>query len=78
MQQTLPSDVMMQSELPLPKHQGKVRDIYDLGDRLLLVATDRVSAFDVVLPTGVPESSRRCRRSGSSEPRAWCQTTSCA
>ena len=58
MQQTLPSDVMMQSELPLPKHQGKVRDIYDLGDRLLLVATDRVSAFDVVLPTGVPDKGR--------------------
>jgi len=34
--------------------KGKVRDVYDLGDRLLLVATDRLSAFDVVLPTGVP------------------------
>ena len=33
---------------------GKVRDIYDLGDRLLIVATDRLSAFDVVLPTGIP------------------------
>ncbi len=32
-----------------PRHQGKVRDIYDLGDRLLLVATDRISAFDVVM-----------------------------
>src|SRR5207244_9466234 len=31
-----------------------VRDIYDLGDRLLIVATDRISAFDVVLPTGIP------------------------
>ncbi|MGH7839117.1 MAG: phosphoribosylaminoimidazolesuccinocarboxamide synthase, partial [Candidatus Binataceae bacterium] len=31
--------------------RGKVRDIYDLGDRLLIVATDRLSAFDVVLPT---------------------------
>ncbi len=47
--------VMMESNLDLPKHQGKVRDIYDLGDRLLLVTTDRVSAFDVVLPTGVPD-----------------------
>ena len=37
------SDVLMQSDLPLPKRQGKVRDIYDLGDRLLLVASDRVS-----------------------------------
>lgn len=33
---------------------GKVRDIYDLGNRLLIIATDRVSAFDVVLPTGIP------------------------
>jgi phosphoribosylaminoimidazole-succinocarboxamide synthase len=34
--------------------RGKVRDVYDLGDRLLIVATDRISAFDVVLPTGIP------------------------
>ncbi len=34
--------------------RGKVRDVYDLGDRLLIVATDRLSAFDVVLPTGIP------------------------
>lgn len=34
--------------------RGKVRDIYDFGDRLLLVATDRISAFDVLLPTGIP------------------------
>ena len=34
--------------------RGKVRDVYDLGDKLLLVATDRLSAFDVVLPTGIP------------------------
>ncbi len=47
--------VMMESNLDLPKHSGKVRDIYDLGDRLLLVTTDRVSAFDVVLPTGIPD-----------------------
>ncbi|MBI3810933.1 MAG: phosphoribosylaminoimidazolesuccinocarboxamide synthase [Nitrospirae bacterium] len=37
-----------------PRKQGKVRDIYDLGDSLLLVATDRLSAFDVVLPDGIP------------------------
>lgn len=37
-----------------PKKSGKVRDIYDLGDALLLVATDRISAFDVVLPDGIP------------------------
>ncbi|MCU0723129.1 MAG: phosphoribosylaminoimidazolesuccinocarboxamide synthase [Planctomycetes bacterium] len=40
-------------EFPLFK-RGKVRDVYDLGDRLLVVATDRVSAFDAVLPTGIP------------------------
>ncbi len=34
--------------------RGKVRDVYDLGGRLLIVATDRISAFDVVLPTGIP------------------------
>jgi phosphoribosylaminoimidazole-succinocarboxamide synthase len=38
--------------------RGKVRDIYDLGDRLLLVATDRLSAFDVVLPTPIPDKGR--------------------
>src|SRR5512136_2798000 len=34
--------------------RGKVRDVYEVGDKLLLVATDRVSAFDVVLPTPIP------------------------
>ncbi len=34
--------------------RGKVRDIYELGDQLLIVATDRLSAFDVVLPTPIP------------------------
>ncbi|HXG51294.1 MAG TPA: phosphoribosylaminoimidazolesuccinocarboxamide synthase [candidate division Zixibacteria bacterium] len=38
--------------------RGKVRDIYDFGDRLLLVATDRISAFDVVLPTEIPDKGR--------------------
>lgn len=37
---------------------GKVRDVYDLGDALLLVTTDRLSAFDVVLPTGIPDKGR--------------------
>src|SRR5437867_12815064 len=35
--------------------RGKVRDVYDLGERLLVVATDRINAFDVVLPTGIPQ-----------------------
>jgi len=38
--------------------RGKVRDVYDLGERLLVVATDRISAFDVVLPTPVPEKGK--------------------
>ena len=38
--------------------RGKVRDIYDLGDRLLLIATDRISAFDVVLPQPVPDKGK--------------------
>ncbi len=38
--------------------RGKVRDIYDLGEHLLLVATDRISAFDVVLPDGIPGKGR--------------------
>ena len=39
----------------VPSARGKVRDIYDLGDRLLIVATDRLSAFDVILPTPIPD-----------------------
>ncbi len=44
-------------DVPLVK-RGKVRDIYDLGEYLLLVATDRISAFDVVLPSGIPGKGR--------------------
>ena len=43
--------------VPAPK-RGKVRDIYDLGDQLLIVATDRISAFDVVLPNGIPDKGK--------------------
>jgi len=43
--------------LPPPK-RGKVRDIYDFGDALLLVATDRISAFDCVMPNGIPDKGR--------------------
>jgi phosphoribosylaminoimidazole-succinocarboxamide synthase len=42
----------------IPKRRGKVRDVYDLGDRMLLVATDRISAFDWVLPNGIPDKGR--------------------
>jgi phosphoribosylaminoimidazole-succinocarboxamide synthase len=38
--------------------RGKVRDIYDLGDNLLMVATDRISAFDVVMPDSIPEKGK--------------------
>jgi len=51
---------LYKSDLPdLPLlHRGKVRDIYDLGEALLIVATDRISAFDVVLPTPIPEKGK--------------------
>lgn len=42
----------------LPLRSGKVRDVYDLGDRLLMISTDRISAFDWVLPTGIPDKGR--------------------
>lgn len=41
-----------------PVRRGKVRDVYDLGDRLLIVSTDRISAFDWVLPQGIPDKGR--------------------
>ncbi len=44
-------------DLPLFR-RGKVRDVYDLGDKLLIVSTDRISCFDVVLPSGVPDKGR--------------------
>jgi phosphoribosylaminoimidazole-succinocarboxamide synthase len=52
--------VLVQTDLPAANlfHRGKVRDTYDLGDRLLMVATDRISAFDVVLPNGIPDKGR--------------------
>ena len=50
---------LLKSEVPgLPCRRGKVRDIYDLGDRLVIVATDRISAFDWVLPTPIPDKGR--------------------
>ena len=48
----------LESSLDRPVRRGKVRDVYDLGDRLLLVATDRISAYDWVLPTGIPDKGR--------------------
>jgi phosphoribosylaminoimidazole-succinocarboxamide synthase len=50
---------LLESHIPgLACRRGKVRDVYDLGDRLAIVATDRISAFDWVLPTGIPDKGR--------------------
>jgi phosphoribosylaminoimidazole-succinocarboxamide synthase len=49
------SDVLLTTERPGLLHRGKVRDLYELpGERMLMVATDRISAFDVVMPQGIP------------------------
>ena len=54
------SDVLLKTNLPgLPSpRRGKVRDIYDLGQELLIVSTDRISAFDWVLPNGIPHKGK--------------------
>ena len=53
---TFNTSVLIDTELPLPLFiRGKVRDSYELGNRLLIIATDRISAFDVVLPGGIPD-----------------------
>jgi phosphoribosylaminoimidazole-succinocarboxamide synthase len=52
------NDACLSTELPFPVRRGKVRDVYDLGDSLLLVSTDRISAFDWVMPNGIPEKGR--------------------
>jgi phosphoribosylaminoimidazole-succinocarboxamide synthase len=55
----MPQAPLLQSEIhDFPCRRGKVRDVYDLGDRLVIVATDRISAFDWVLPTGIPDKGR--------------------
>lgn len=55
----MPQEVVLETNLPLPLFgRGKVRDTYDLGDRLLMVATDRISAFDAILPNGIPDKGR--------------------
>ena len=53
------SSVLLETELQnLPLKRGKVRDMYDLGEKMLMVSTDRISAFDYVLPTGIPDKGR--------------------
>lgn len=57
---TQDSSVVLQTELPGLNlvRRGKVRDVYDLGEHFLIVATDRISAFDVVMPNGIPEKGK--------------------
>ena len=50
---------LLQSQVPgVPVRRGKVRDVYEFDDRLLIVATDRISAFDWILPTGIPDKGK--------------------
>jgi phosphoribosylaminoimidazole-succinocarboxamide synthase len=48
-------ELLLETDLPNLYRRGKVRDTYDLGDRLLMISTDRISAFDSVLPCGIPD-----------------------
>lgn len=53
------SSVILQTKIPhVPVRHGKVRDVYDLGDKILLVASDRLSAFDVIMKTGIPHKGQ--------------------
>jgi phosphoribosylaminoimidazole-succinocarboxamide synthase len=55
----MPAEPLLTSHVPgYPCRRGKVRDVYDLGDHLAIVATDRISAFDHVMPTGIPDKGR--------------------
>lgn len=55
--------IVLETNLSYPRFKrGKVRDIYDLGDKLLIVSTDRISAFDVVLPNGIPRKGEAITR----------------
>ena len=50
---------LLECRIPgIPQKSGKVRDVFDLGDSLLMVVTDRISAFDVILPCGIPDKGR--------------------
>ena len=52
-------EALIRSAIPgVDVRRGKVRDIYDFGDQLLIVTTDRISAFDRVLPNGIPDKGR--------------------
>ena len=50
---------LLECRIPgIPQKSGKVRDVFDLGDSLLMVVTDRISAFDVILPCGIPDKGK--------------------
>src|SRR5438067_13048891 len=51
-------DALMHTSLPFPVRRGKVRDGYDLGSELLIVATDRISAVDCILANGIPDKGK--------------------
>ena len=59
-----------------PVKEGKVREIYDIGDALVMVATDRISAFDVILTKSPKKApfSPRCPSSGSTTPKTCYRT----
>ena len=53
------NNALLECSIPgIPQKSGKVRDVFDLGDKLLMVVTDRISAFDVILPCGVPDKGK--------------------
>src|SRR6187397_436409 len=56
----MPSPVVLETNCPdlTLARRGKVRDVYDLGDHLLIVATDRISAFDYILGSGIPDKGK--------------------
>ena len=57
------TDLLLKTSIPdIPMTQGKVRDVFDFGDRLLFVASDRISAFDFVLPSGIPRKGEVLNR----------------
>ena len=52
------NEPILETNLPFPVRRGKVRDVYDVGEHLLLVATDRISAYDCVMPDGIPDKGK--------------------
>ena len=51
-------NALLQSNLPFPVRRGKVRDVYDLGETLLIIASDRISAYDCVMPNPIPDKGK--------------------